>query len=72
MARYDETRNCMVCGTPFEAYNINNKFCSMPCQNKHFNIKAHRLSLKLTPEQREVILALEQYFIKNWKFDYKK
>jgi endogenous inhibitor of DNA gyrase (YacG/DUF329 family) len=68
MARYLEEKQCKYCGTTFEAYTDIHKFCSQLCRNQSLNKYAHRLSLKLTDEQREVILALEKYFIRDWEF----
>lgn len=29
--------NCIVCGSPFSAYNRNSKFCSKECESMHDN-----------------------------------
>jgi len=60
---------CDTCGTQFWTNLSDGRFCNRKCQDKHFNKKAQRLSLKLTDDQREVILALQDYFIRDWKFE---
>ncbi len=71
MPRKTTTKSCMECGILFDGYSSVHKFCSTTCQNKNLNRQAHRLSMKLKPEQLEIMLALENYFIRNWKFDYR-
>lgn len=56
---------CTVCRKEYTAQKKDNDmFCGRQCQNKFFNAKAKRISLKLTNDQREVILALQDYFLR--------
>lgn len=58
------TLTCSVCHQPYVASRSDQKFCTTRCANKYHNSLGKRLSLKLTPEEREIILGLQDYFIR--------
>jgi hypothetical protein len=60
---------CDYCGTQFWTSLYDGKFCKKKCQYAKYNSKAQRLSLKLKPEQLETILALQDYFLRDWKLE---
>lgn len=59
---------CVVCGGQYWANRSDAKYCTEKCRDYTYNHeKAKRMSNKLTPPQREVIIALQDYFIRDWK-----
>jgi hypothetical protein len=57
---------CAHCGTQFWTSLYDGKYCQKKCQYADYNTRAQRLSLKLTREQLEVILSLQDYFLRGY------